>query len=93
MNKMGSFILGFLDTIVVDVIFVLIVARLFNSISLQHYRTLLLALYVIIPFIAVYIHLHFKSTKNYLAYLGVVVGIPVAVALSIFVATIISGGK
>ena len=90
---MNSFLLGFLDTVIVNVIFLLLTAKLSNSAFLHQFRPLLLVLFVAIPFIIVSIHLYLKSIKNYRAYLGVVVGIPVAVVLSLFIATIISGGK
>ena len=90
---MSSFLLGFLDTVIVNVIFVLLIAKLSNSAFLHQFRPLLLVLFVAVPFIVVFIHLYLKSIKNRWAYLGVVVGIPVAVALSLFIATIISGGK
>ena len=90
---MKAFILGFLDTIIFDVIFAFVMLKLLDSASIPQYRILVLILYIIIPFVIVAIHLHLKSIKNYLAYVGVVAGLPVALILVYFLALLISGGK
>jgi len=89
---MNNFLLGFIDTLIVEIVFWFLTLSPFLSFLYPYpNRTPFLIVFILLPIFVVSIHLNHKGhLRNFfMAFLGIISGIPVSILLALGVASII----